>query len=273
MTLAEQYQDASNLDARAALHRRFSLNEVNWNRWVFDYLRLPDRTLPDGARVLELGAGPARLWRENLDRLPQSWQVTLTDLSAGMIAEAQRYLKDVPNFTFAVADAQTLPFDDATFDAVVANHMLYHVPDLPRALSEVRRVLKPGGWLFAATNGKDHLRELDELSQDLTADGVVYPGLQNNHVTTFELETGVGYLEPYFSSVTLHRPPGDPDLLVTEAEPLIAYILSVTPTDLKTDAKKMAALRKRVGQTLAETGEVRITRATGLFEAQVEPDA
>ena len=264
MSLAEQYQDASNLDARAALHSRFSVSQVNWHRWVFDYLELPD-----GARVLELGAGPAKLWRENLDRLPQSWQVTLTDLSAGMIAEAQTYLKDIPNFTFAVADAQTLPFDDATFDAVVANHMLYHVPDLPRALSEVRRVLKPGGRLFAATNGKNHLHELDDLSQDLTADGAVHLGLQNNHVTNFTLETGVGYLEPYFSSVTLHRPPGDPDLLVTDAEPLLAYILSVTPTDVKNDSKKMAALRERVHQALAETGEVRITRATGLFEARV----
>ena len=264
MSLAEQYQDASNLDARAALHRRFSVNGVNWHRWVFDHLELPDR-----ARVLELGAGPAKLWRENLDRLPQNWHITLTDLSAGMIAKAQTYLEDAPNFTFTVADAQTLPFDDATFDAVVANHMLYHVPDLPRALSEVRRVLKPGGRLFAATNGKDHLHELDDLSQDLTADGAVHLGLQNNHVTSFDLGTGVGYLEPYFSSFILHRPPGDPDLLVTEAEPLLVYILSVTPADLKNDAKKMAALRKRVEQALAETGEVRITRATGLFEARV----
>ena len=268
MSLAEQYQDASNLDARAALHSRFSVSQVNWHRWVFEQLELPDRTLPDGVRVLELGAGPAKLWRENLDRLPQSWQVTLTDLSAGMIAEAQAQLKDAPNFIFTVADAQTLPFDDAAFDAVIANHMLYHVPDLPRALSEVRRVLEPGGRLFAATNGEDHLRELDDLSVDLTAAGAVYLGLQNNHLTNFTLETGAGYLEPYFSSVILHRPPGDPDLLVTDAEPLLAYILSVTPTGLKNDSEKMAALRERVHQALAETGEVRITRATGLFEAR-----
>ena len=206
---------------------------MNWHRWVFDYLELPD-----GAQVLELGAGPAKLWRENLDRLPQSWQVTLTDLSAGMIAEAQTYLKDIPNFTFAVADAQTLPFDDATFDAVVANHMLYHVPDLPRALSEVRRVLKPGGRLFAATNGKNHLHELDDLSQDLTADGAVHLGLQNNHVTNFTLETGVGYLEPYFSSVTLHRPPATPTCsLPKPSRCLLTFCQSPQPTS-KTTLKR-----------------------------------
>ena len=268
MSLAEQYKDAVNLDARAELHRRFSLNRLNWNRWVFEHFRLPDKTLKDDVRVLELGCGPARLWRENLDRIPPSWNITLTDSSAGMIAEAEAYLKGSPGFTFTVADAQSLPFDDNAFDMVVANHMLYHIPDLPKALSEVRRVLKPGGRLFTATNGAHHLRELDDLAIDLAPDGSIYKGLQNNHVTDFTLETGVGHLEPYFSNVTLHRPEGDPDLLVNEAEPIIAYILSVTPEDVKRNPEKMSALRERVNQSLAETGEVRITRATGLFEAR-----
>jgi ubiquinone/menaquinone biosynthesis C-methylase UbiE len=48
-------------------------------------------------------------------------------------------------FSFAQADAQALPFRDASFDAVIANHMLYHVPDISRSLGEVRRVLKPSG--------------------------------------------------------------------------------------------------------------------------------
>ena len=50
--LAEQYKDAANLGARIALHARFSTAEVNWYRWVFDYLELPE-----AARVLELGCG------------------------------------------------------------------------------------------------------------------------------------------------------------------------------------------------------------------------
>jgi ubiquinone/menaquinone biosynthesis C-methylase UbiE len=61
---------------------------------------------------------------------------------------------------FDVIDAQAIPYAGASFDAVVANHMLYHVQDRPRAFSEIRRALKPGGQLFVATNGQDHMAEL-----------------------------------------------------------------------------------------------------------------
>jgi SAM-dependent methyltransferase len=263
MEIKEQYRDASNLNARTALHSRFSTARVNWYCWLFEQFRLLE-----GTRVLELGCGPAGLWRENVARIPESWHVTLTDASAGMVAEAEAQLGDASHrFTFAVADAQRLPFDDAAFDAVIANHMLYHVPDLPQVLREVRRVLKPAGRLFAATNGEEHMRELNALSQDVVPGGVVRAFAQSNHLTEFTLETAPDYLQPYFSEVTLHRPGGDPDLYVTEAEPLVAYILSVTPGVVRQDEEKVAALRNRVAQALSASGAIRITRASGLFEA------
>ncbi len=55
---------------------------------------------------------------------------------------------------FKEIDAQSIPFEDETFDAVIANHMLYHVPDRPKAIAEIKRVLKPGGRLIATTIGK-----------------------------------------------------------------------------------------------------------------------
>ena len=59
-----------------------------------------------------------------------------------------------------LGDVQELPFPDGTFDAAVAAWMLYHVPDRDRAISELARVLRPGGRLVAITNGRDHLAEL-----------------------------------------------------------------------------------------------------------------
>ena len=139
--LNEQYKDASNLNARIQLHQRFSTNGEDWYRWLFDHF-----SIPEDAHILELGSGSALLWKQNLDRLPAGWQIALSDLSAGMLDEASKNVSDATAFTFEVVDAQAIPFDAEIFDTVIANHMLYHVPDQTRALAEIRRVLKPDGF-------------------------------------------------------------------------------------------------------------------------------
>src|SRR5688572_29754165 len=125
--------------------------------WVFDCLL----KLPEGAKLLELGCGPGYLWKENISRIPAGWHITLSDLSPGMLDAAWRNLVVTGRaFQFKEVDAQAIPFEDETFDAVIANHMLYHVPDRPTAIAEIRRVLKPNGHLFATTIGTNHLKEI-----------------------------------------------------------------------------------------------------------------
>src|SRR5437870_10084242 len=157
--LNEQYRDASNFAARVRLSARFKTNPGNFHRWIFERLNLPPRS-----RVLELGCGPGLFWRSNLDQIPADWQITLSDFSPGMLRDAERVLGDrSKRFNFRRIDAQAIPFDDASLDAVIANHMLYHVPDRPKALAEIRRVLKPEGWLYATTVGDSHMREVWQL--------------------------------------------------------------------------------------------------------------
>ena len=62
--------------------------------------------------------------------------------------------------TPAVGTSQDLPYADESFDVVAALWMLYHVPDVDRALAEVRRVLRPGGLFVAVTNGDGHVADL-----------------------------------------------------------------------------------------------------------------
>ena len=149
----EQYRDDSNLRARIDLHERFTTATEPWHRWVFDRIDLASE-----ARILEIGCGPAELWAQNLDRIPAGWELTLADLSPGMVEKAREVLGDRADYR--VADIRELPFEDGSFDGVVANHMLYHVPDRPQALAEIRRVLGPAGRVFATTNGGEHLREI-----------------------------------------------------------------------------------------------------------------
>ncbi len=157
--LTQQYHDGSRLTARATLHARFRTNDYGWFRWLFDHLRLPPES-----RILELGCGLGWLWTQNIVRIPAEWDITLSDFSQGMLDEARLRLRKSPHqFVFAVVDAQAIPYPDQDFAAVIANHMLYHVPDRSRALAEIRRVLKPGGHFYASTVGVNHLCELITL--------------------------------------------------------------------------------------------------------------
>lgn len=262
----DQYRDSRNLDARAELHRRFTVSaEEAWQRWVFTRL-----DLRPGERLLECGSGPGWLWRENLDRLPAGCYITLTDLSPGMIAEAQAALKEYPGFAFREANVEALPFADESFDVIVANHMLYHLPDLERGLAEIRRVLKPGGRFFAATNGERHMAELHDLARQFLPQ---LPGGLGDILSvgpraalSFRLENGRDYLSSYFSWIDLHR--YESRLAVTEAEPLLAYIASSSELQqmLRGDLRDKA--RQYLERQIAAQGAIHITKDAGMFAAR-----
>jgi len=137
--LRNQYKDSSNLNARAAIYRFGTGTGPGFGPdWVFEQLIAE---VPPRADILEIGCGPAAMWRRNLARVPREWRITLTDLMPGMIEEARGAVGDDQRFRIELMDAQKLDLADASIDAVVACHMLYHGPELPKALRECRRVL------------------------------------------------------------------------------------------------------------------------------------
>jgi SAM-dependent methyltransferase len=257
--LTDQYRNAANLNARIELHRRFSTNRYGWMSWVFDHLRLAT-----GTRILELGCGAGSLWAENLSRLPTSLDVTLSDFSPGMLEDARRTLGPAAErFRFEVINAQEIPYPDLSFDAVIANHMLYHVPDRERALAAIHRVLRPAGRVYASTVGREHLRELDEWRHRFGLEGVI--GANHEVAREFGLETGGGQLERWFSDVKLHV--YDDALEVTEVAPLVAFICSsMTARQIVGRAAEIAAFTQFAEKELARRGSLHITKASGIFE-------
>ncbi len=252
----KQYRDSSNLDARASVHQRFSTNPYGWFHWVFDKLSV----LPENARILELGCGPAYLWTECANRIPAGWMITLSDLSPGMVDAAWRNLVVTGrNFKFEQIDAQSIPYSDETFDAVIANHMLYHVPDRRKALSEIRRVLKADGRLFAGTLGKDHLREMwDQLER-------VAPITRETITSAFTLENGTAQLQEFFPRVEVST--YEDHLRVTDVSALVAYVRSMTSTSEFTE-EQFQAIEREFAEAMKANGEIFITKASGLFEAR-----
>ena len=94
--------------------------------------------------VLEIGCGTG----PNFEYYPADARVTATDYNEHMLPKARADAETAAaSIELRLAHASALPFDDASFDAVVSTLVLCSVPDLGQALSELRRVLKPGGTL------------------------------------------------------------------------------------------------------------------------------
>lgn len=253
----DQYRNADNLNARIAIHERFSTNPQGWFPWVWDILS----ELPAQADVLELGCGSGAIWTACPERVPPGWRVTLSDFSAGMLDSAWRSLVTLGRgFKFEQIDAQAIPYPDETFDIVIANFMLYHVPDREKALTEIRRVLKPGGILVAATGGENHLREIKDWFErlDLQAEIAVFR-------SPFTLENGLAQLQPFFSDIqTLRYPDG---LCVTELPSLMAYLKS-TATYSDNPESAFEQLEQELANELKTKDVIEITKDSGLFLAR-----
>lgn len=255
---SDQYKDARNLNARIRIHLEFSTNPYGWFRWVFDQYELPSQ-----ARILELGCGPGDLWRDNIDRLPAGWEITLSDFSPGMWGQAREKLNPLGRaFQFETIDAQSIPYDNDHFDAVIANHFLYHVPDRARAIAEIRRVLKLDSPLYATTIGEAHLRELPVLLARFDPEIEDYLANQD---FPFTLENGAPQISAFFSEVEMQRYPDE--LHVTDAEILADYMLSSMRVELQKD-RRPALIHFLEREMAANAGVIVIQKDSGIFWAR-----
>jgi SAM-dependent methyltransferase len=175
-TVKAQYAREDNLRARQRMYEEVSgphPHDVLWQTLVEWKPR----------RVLEVGGGPGELAERMQKELDA--EVSFLDISPRMVELARERGVDAQ-----VGDVQSLPFEDGSFDTVVAAWMLYHVPDLNRGLGEVARVLRPGGALVAVTNSLLHLSEFREL--------IAYPDVLRE---TFNRENGEELLSKHFAEV------------------------------------------------------------------------
>lgn len=235
-----------NLAARIGLHA-YGTNPQTWVSWLHE-------RLPLAGDVLEVGAGTGELWR-HVDQVDRAVRLTLTDFSAAMCAA----LRTVGGARVQQCDATDLPFPDASFDTVIANHMLYHLDDPAAALREFARVLRPGGGVAIATNGSDHLQELVAIGPaigrpDLTPDATM---------GGFTAEAGPAVVASHFSHVTVERYPCD--LEVPTPQPVLAYLASLADEPL-TPAQRTAA-RDLIQARIDAEGSYRIRKHTVLITA------
>ena len=253
-SLKAQYRNSTNISARIRLHRLFSSNKQGWFPWIYEQCQITE-----GMKILELGCGNGRLWIENIAKLPADCEIILSDISEGMIRDVRREqsLQD-DRFSFAAFDCHAIPYEDASFDLVIANHVLFYCKDVDRVCSEVGRVLKPGGRFVCGTYGVAHMQEVSRLVTQFD-DRITLSG--ENLYEHFGKENGAQALAPYFAEVDWQQ--YEDALIVTQAEPLIEYVLSCHGNQNQYILEKYNKFRKYV------EGQIRngytITKDAGIF--------
>ncbi len=248
----KQYSTSANLSTRISIHSKYSTNKQGFGNWIVSHY-----DLRPGMSVLELGCGTGEIWLGKQEMIRGCTRFVLSDFSEGMLAKARENLGEADKIEYRVIDIQEIPFPDRSFDAVIANMMLYHVPDLSKGLREVRRVLKPGGAFYCATFGENGM--MDYICGLFSAYGV-----KNDVNRSFTLQNGESKLLSVFQAAECLR--YEDALEVTDVADMVDYICSLTA---------MSALRQlprdEIRAVLAKNmsgGILRIPKEYGMFIAK-----
>lgn len=257
-SIVEQYKNSSNLDIRIHLHKKYSKNPVEWFPWIYQQLGIKENQ-----NILELGCGTGELWKANQKNLPKNLQVVLSDQSEGMIRDAKRAIGTDDRFSYQVFHCEEIPYEENSFDCVIANHLLFYIKDRKRVYDQVNRVLKKEGIFACSTYGKEHMKEITNLVREfddrinLSAEALY---------DVFGLESGKAELEKNFSQVKEVR--YEDYLLVDQAEPLISYIISCHGNQQEYLSRRYLEFKEFVQEKMKQEGEMKITKAAGIFICQ-----
>jgi ubiquinone/menaquinone biosynthesis C-methylase UbiE len=150
--VAQQYNTDRHLQTRIRTHQLYSKG-MNLEDGVDQALKLEPME-----SLLDIGTGPGS-FPMRLREAGHLGRLVGMDFSSGMLEVARTKTSTVE---WIQGNAMELPLSDSSFDLVTARHMLYHVPDMSKAIREAKRVLKPGGRFMAVTNDDGYMLEFWE---------------------------------------------------------------------------------------------------------------
>ncbi|MDX1994333.1 MAG: class I SAM-dependent methyltransferase [bacterium] len=259
----QQYATDESLRIRQAIHDKYTVPKIDYPSWVLGCI-----DWHGSERVLDLGCGAGMYYNTLKTNWPQVAYHGL-DFSWGMLN------KHPAEHGLVMADAAKVPYADHSFDVVMANHMLYHLPDIDEALVEIRRVLKPDGVLMVATNSLQTMPEMQVLMRRaivlLTRTGAsqVQPPMPASDL--FALENGTRQLARHFYAVVRHDLPSA--LIFPEIDPIVDYLESTRamrepqlPRDVAWD-DVMMIMRQQITHLINHLGELVINKLTGVLLA------
>lgn len=256
------YATDHNLRIHEETHAQYCVPQVDLFRWTLDTVAWTGDEV-----ILDIGVGRGGHYSRLIAAQPGVSYFAL-DFSPFLLLNhpcaADR---------LAQGDAMKLPFNDSSFDVVMANHVLYHVPDIDGCLCEIKRVLKPTGRILAATDSLHTLPELQVLIRRaitlLSQNGAQPPPALP--CDSFALENGTRILARHFYAVVRHDLPCQ--LIFDDVEPAMTYLESMRdlrqhnlPADVSWD-DMMLIMRQQMTQLLGMLGKLEINIACGALVA------
>jgi ubiquinone/menaquinone biosynthesis C-methylase UbiE len=256
-SIKDQYKSDKNLKLRSNLHS-YNINRMDWDKWCFKQMDFPKH-----ARILELGCGVGKLWYKNKDSINNELKITLSDFSKSMLKIAKSKLKEVNhNFIYKAINAENIPYEDESFDVVIAQHMIYFVPNIEKALSEIKRVLSPGGIFYITANSCESMAELNELAEKFAPN----LGLNSNGFSDrFDLENGKAILKKYFSEIDVEILDGK--IIVDDAKPVVSYKASTIQGNSVLVGEMKKKFKKYLEDYIKENGNISMTTKACIFKA------
>lgn len=252
----KQYADSGKLSTRISIHDRYSVNKQGFGNWIFSNYRIDA-----GMKVLELGCGTGSMWKGQEELIKKCGKLVLSDFSEGMVETAKENVGEAGNVEYKGIDIQNIPYADSEFDVVIANMMLYHVPDLSKGLSEVRRVLKKDGTFYCATYGEHGIVEY--LASLLGRYGV-----EDKINKVFTLQNGAEILGGFFAKA--ERRDYIDSLAVTDPDDMVEYIYSLTGMSTLSEVPK-AEIREILVRNMKD-GVLNVPKEYGMFIASGSKD-
>ena len=214
--IKKQYENSTNIESRINLHNKCSINKENWFVWLYKNLNLKENQ-----KVLEIGSGNAALWKENLDLLPNNIEITLSDISLGMLKNAKDNLKNDKHFSYKIIDGNNINLKDEKYDLIIANHVLFYLKDIDKSLKDIKTLLKPNGTFICSTYSKMHMKEINDLVKEFDSRIELS---KDKLYEIFGKENGQDILGKRFDDVKWIG--YEDGLLVNDENILIQYILS-----------------------------------------------
>ena len=264
--VSQMYATEEPLAVRIQIHELYTWPKSDFHAWVLDHI-----PWHGDERVLDIGCGSGAYIEPVCQRLPQGGHLLAGDLSWGMLCSVA--VKSLPVCVSLLnADATQIPLPDGCCDVVLANHVLFDIPQIEAAVAEIRRVLRPGGYFVAATNARNSMRVfITEMAEACCALDHPIEFAPAPVRVRFTLENGWAVLRLSFP--TVRQETLKSELVFSEAAPPVAYINSLRhmyapqlPEGLAWETL-IKQVERQIRLKITAQGEYRVAKTTGVFIA------